>query len=137
MHIAQPPPSLTAVFPAQPGRVSQIRHAVKGAATGFGADEDVVMHVGLAVSEAVTNAILHAYRDGREGDDLHITVRGDADGLLEISVRDHGVGMRPRHDSPGLGLGLSLMAHEADRFEIRQVAGGGTEIILRFALSVN
>ena len=42
--------------------------------------------------------------------------------------------MAPRTDSPGMGLGLSLMASESDRFEIRAAEGGGTEVLLRFGL---
>ena len=42
--------------------------------------------------------------------------------------------MSPRPDSPGLGLGLCLMAHESDHFEIGAVDDGGTAIFLRFAL---
>jgi hypothetical protein len=42
--------------------------------------------------------------------------------------------MSPRADSPGMGLGLCLMAHEANTFEIKTSAGGGTEILLRFEL---
>lgn len=51
-----------------------------------------------------------------------------------MRIRDRGAGLAPRADSPGLGLGLGLIAHETDRFEIRAVPEGGTEVLLRFVL---
>ncbi len=53
---------------------------------------------------------------------------------LCVSVLDHGVGMSPRIDSPGAGLGLSLMATVSESCEIKSPAGGGTEVIMRFDL---
>jgi hypothetical protein len=44
------------------------------------------------------------------------------------------MGLVPRTDSPGMGLGLCLMAHETDCFEVRKTPGGGTEVILHFRL---
>ena len=55
--------------------------------------------------------------------------------ILAVSeAASNGVGLGPRADSPGLGLGLGLIAHETDRFVIRAVPEGGTEMVLRFAL---
>ncbi|MEY2513546.1 MAG: serine/threonine-protein kinase RsbW [bacterium] len=124
---------LDASYPAHAGQVPLIRRAVAGVATGCGADRDTLTRIGLAVTEAATNVVLHAYR--RSQDSERIYVRAQADGpCLAVSIRDNGVGMAPRPDSPGLGLGLSLMAHEAESCEIRAPQGGGTEVLLRFAL---
>jgi anti-sigma regulatory factor (Ser/Thr protein kinase) len=57
-----------------------------------------------------------------------------ADDFLDVSICDQGIGMSPRADSPGMGLGLCLMAHEAHSFEIKTSAAGGTEVLLRFEL---
>ena len=124
---------LDAVYPAQPARVPQIRHEVANAATACGVATGTVARINLAVSEAATNAVLHAYRDGLPEGDLHVLVQ-QADDFVEISVRDSGVGMAPRTDSPGLGVGLPLMAHLADRLEIKAPPDGGTEVVLRFEL---
>src|SRR3954462_4477733 len=105
-------PALDAVYPAQPTRVAEIRRDVANIAAIFGADETALLRITLAVSEAATNAILHAYR----GDVVEGAVRvlfSPADEFLDVSIRDEGIGMSPRTDSPGLGLGLGLMAHEA------------------------
>jgi serine/threonine-protein kinase RsbW len=92
--------------------------------------------VELAVSEAVNNAVVHAYRDrdpaagpGR----IHVTavVRGEE---LLVTVVDEGSGMRPRVDSPGSGLGLALMGTLADRIDIDQY-GGGTRVTLAFGVT--
>jgi anti-sigma regulatory factor (Ser/Thr protein kinase) len=125
---------LDAVYPAQPAHVGQIRRAVARAATGCGAAAETVARIELAVSEAATNGVMHAYRDGRPQGELHVHVRQDED-CLDISIRDSGVGMSPRTDSPGIGLGLSLMAHLADRLEIKAPDEGGTEVVLRFEIA--
>ena len=124
---------LDAVYPALPPRVAEIRRDVNDVATGAGADELALLRIGLAVSEAATNAIIHAYRDRAAAGDVRVLVQ-QADDFLDVSIRDQGIGMSPRADSPGLGLGLGLMAHEANSFEIRTSTDGGTEVLLRFEL---
>ncbi|HEV2785701.1 MAG TPA: ATP-binding protein [Solirubrobacteraceae bacterium] len=126
---------LDAVYPAQPAQIPQIRHAVADAAGVCGAGASTLAKIELAVSEAATNAVMHAYRDGLPQGDLSVLVR-QADEFVDVSVRDSGVGMAPRPDSPGLGLGLSLMAHLADRLEIKAPPDGGTEILLRFQVGL-
>ncbi len=124
---------LDAVYPALPLRVAEIRRDVAGVASDHGADEMALLQINLAVSEAATNAVLHAYRDDRSAGDVHVLVLHDDD-FLDVSICDDGIGMSPRADSPGMGLGLCLMAHEADSFQIKTTPGGGTEVALRFAL---
>lgn len=126
---------LDAVFSAQPTQVAAIRRAVRDVAVSGGADGETLIRLGLAVSEAATNVVLHAYRDGVARGAIHVTASVTG-GALEVCIGDDGVGMSPRPDSPGLGLGLSLMASEADRFEVRSGDDGGTRIVLRFELGV-
>ncbi|HTN22473.1 MAG TPA: ATP-binding protein [Solirubrobacteraceae bacterium] len=133
MALMQPGAALDAVYPAQPTRLAEIRRDVEDAATGCGADATALLQIGLAVSEAVTNAILHGYRDRATGGDVRVAMRRE-DEFLDISVCDDGTGIIPGAGSPGLGLGLSLMAHEAHSFGIRTAPGEGTEIHLRFRL---
>jgi len=125
--------ALDAVYPAQPTRIAEIRRDIVDVATRFGADDIAVLHIKLAVSEAATNAVLHAYRGDTPPEGVHVLVRRP-DAQLDVRIRDNGVGMSPRPDSPGLGMGLSLMAYEAQRFEIRAGPQGGTEVVLRFDL---
>jgi anti-sigma regulatory factor (Ser/Thr protein kinase) len=118
-------------YPAHPTQVAGTRRAVSDLARHGGAGVAALVRVELAVTEAVTNVVLHAYREpGTEGA-IHV-VAGLVDGCVEVSVRDDGVGMSPNPDSPGLGL--SLMAHEADHCEIRRADGSGTDVYMRFEL---
>jgi anti-sigma regulatory factor (Ser/Thr protein kinase) len=101
-------------LPAVPTSIGQIRRAVEGVARGCGLDDDVVGDVRLAVSEAATNAIVHGNRGHGE-----VEVRAcESHGELVITISDDGQGMRPRADSPGMGLGLPLIAAVSDRFDI-------------------
>ena len=88
--------------------------------------------MGLVVSEAVTNAVVHAYRDRDEPGRVHVSASLDEHGV-EVSVDDDGMGMRPRADSPGVGLGLPLMGDLADRVDISS-RRPGTRIAAFFAL---
>ena len=120
-------------YPAHRTQVAPIRRAVNDVARRCGANEATIMRLELAVTEAVTNVVLHAYRGSAFGGHIHVTA-WHAGNELEVTIRDDGVGISPHPESPGLGLGLSLMAHEADFCEIRTPAVGGTEVCMRFAL---
>ena len=136
MRVSEWEAELDASYPAQPSQVTAIRRAVADIARARGVPDAKLVQITLAVSEAASNAILHAYRDGRATPDadVRVLVRACDDSCLDVSIRDRGVGLAPRRDSPGLGLGLGLIAHETDGFEIRAVPEGGTEVLLRFAL---
>ena len=86
----------------------------------------------LCVSEAVTNAVLHAY-DGQAPGDVELEA-GLFDEHLDLVVRDHGKGLAPRSDSPGFGIGLPLISQMASSAEVHTHEAGGTEITMRFQL---
>lgn len=136
MSLSEWEAALDVSYPAQPSQVPAIRRAVADIARERGAEDHKVVQITLAVSEAATNAVLHAYRHepGARERDVRVVVLADDARALDIRVRDRGVGPLPRPDSPGLGLGLGLMAHDADAFEIRAAPDGGTEVVLRFEL---
>jgi serine/threonine-protein kinase RsbW len=94
--------------------------------------------VQLCVSEAVSNAVVHAYR-GRDRDDTDpATVRVAADveeGVLRVIVEDDGIGPSPRLDSPGLGIGLALIAATASEAEISARSPTGARVCMQFATS--
>lgn len=135
MSLAKQEAALDVRYPARSSQIPAIRHDVGEVARDAGADEDVLLQVNLAVSEAATNAIQHAYRDrpAAEAGDVRVVVRA-SDDFLAVHIHDYGMGLTPRADSPGLGLGLCLMAHETARFAIRKGLDGGTEIVLHFQL---
>jgi anti-sigma regulatory factor (Ser/Thr protein kinase) len=86
--------------------------------------------IALAVSEAVTNAVLHAYRDGLSGD-VRVVACVEPDRLVVV-VRDYGVGMSPHPDSPGLGLGLAVIGRLAAELNIERPVDGGTRVRMHF-----
>jgi len=123
-----------AVYRAEPANVAHVRHEVADVASMCGADDATLSKIKLAVSEAASNVVLHAYRDSLAVGDIHVLVERSED-CLKVFVGDDGIGMSPRIDSPGVGLGLSLMANLADRCAINLTRAGGTEIILQFEMA--
>ena len=136
MSVSEREAGLKASYRAHPSQIPIIRQDVARVATTLGARYDALVQINLAVTEAVTNAVVHAYRDRREVDAgaVRVIVQRAEPDLLDIRVLDDGVGLSPRVDSPGLGVGIGLMTHESDSFEIRAVPDVGTEIVLRFRL---
>lgn len=111
---------------AESESVAKARHAAAEFARTHGADPD---DIALAISEAVSNAVLHAFRGVDTG---RIDVRGFPDGdSLVLSVSDDGVGVTPNPDSPGLGLGLALIGSLSEGVELRK-EGRGTTLVMRF-----
>ncbi|GAC1436040.1 MAG: hypothetical protein NVSMB51_06630 [Solirubrobacteraceae bacterium] len=112
-------------FPTEPASVAAARAEVRTVARECGLAELKVEDVALAVSEAVTNAVMHA----RARTITLVAERGA--GELLIIVGDDGTGLTPRRDSPGLGLGLPIIARLAKRLEV--ISGKGrTEIRMVF-----
>lgn len=92
-----------------------------------------------AVSEAVTNCVVHGYRRG-EGQ-IYIKGKITADGKVTISVRDRGCGiedikkaMEPLFttapDEDRAGLGFAVMQSFCDRVRVRSKPGVGTTVTL-------
>ena len=123
--------SLSECYPAIPGSLPIARRAVTALAAEGGATDEEIDEIRLAVSEALTNVILHAYQD--DPGDIHLTV-AVAGGELWVLVGDDGGGLRPRSDRSGLGLGLALIAQSCDELTIVKRSGGGTELRMRFRL---
>jgi anti-sigma regulatory factor (Ser/Thr protein kinase) len=91
-------------------------------------DAEGIADVRLAVTEAATNAVVHAYAHA-EGD-LRVTA-ATHEGELAIVIGDTGPGLVEGSDSPGLGAGLSVIATVAERLRIVSHPGG-TEIHMTF-----
>ena len=113
------------------------------AAAAFAAQLDPTMEelgdIRTAVSEAVTNAIVHAYPDsiGRISMRLRI-LEGQT---LEISIRDWGCGienieqaMKPLYTTGGQersGMGFTIMGSFMDKLRVRSEPGRGTTVVMR------
>jgi len=90
--------------------------------------------IAIAVSEACANVVMHAYASDPHPGSL--TVEGyQSNGHLIVIVIDEGSGLVARSDSPGTGLGLSLMQRLTQRLEITDHSPAGTRVLMRFALT--
>src|SRR4051794_9511480 len=127
--------SISQSLPASPDSVGRMRRVVADFARRHGACERSLESVNLAVSEALTNVVVHAYRNADVPGPL-LVVAAVRDRALIVTVADEGCGMTPRDDSPGLGLGLALMSRLADTFEVTpRVARAGIVLRMGFALA--
>jgi anti-sigma regulatory factor (Ser/Thr protein kinase) len=128
-----PPERFTRQALARPEDIGPLRNAVWQLALQLGASDRVGNAIRVAVSEAITNVVMHAYVGRAPG---IVTVEAWLDGADHFTVRvlDEGHGLIPRAESPGLGLGLGLMAQMADDFRVANREGApGTTVVLRFA----
>jgi anti-sigma regulatory factor (Ser/Thr protein kinase) len=124
-----PTPALELTVPALPEHLHALREAAAGEAMALaGGDADAVR---LAVGEACANAIVHAYRKAGEPGEIRLRVMHTDDGLV-VEVRDDGCGPSPRPDSPGLGLGVPLMARLSRELQILDREPSGTLVRMRF-----
>lgn len=120
-------------LPAAPGAVRRLRAHVTAFAAAAGAPPEVQEAVALAVSETVTNAVVHAYAGARETGMVRVRCRV-AEGQLVVEVADDGVGMARRDDSPGVGHGLAMVGAVADALDVaRGRDGHGTVVAMTFA----
>jgi anti-sigma regulatory factor (Ser/Thr protein kinase) len=116
---------------ATPAAVPGVRRAVVDFAELHGVG--IAPDVALAVSEAITNAVLHAYRDDGPGP-MRVVACAEPHRLVVV-VRDYGCGMSPHPDSPGLGLGLAVIGRLATELTIERPDDdeGGTRLRMCFA----
>ncbi len=129
IHIAG---GLSETYPAAPESVPRAREVLAAFAAGAGARCEELDRIRTAASEALTNAVVHAYAPRVKGH-VHIAARLTGRELW-ILVADDGCGLRARSDSPGLGFGLTLIAQVCDDFSVQERSSGGTELQMRFAL---
>jgi anti-sigma regulatory factor (Ser/Thr protein kinase) len=126
---------LDRIFAAQPGSIAQVRRLMSAWLRESPIGEDrLIGDIVLAVSEACNNAVLHAYRTSEgNGDGKAFRLVAERDGTtINVTVSDDGDGMTPRSDSPGIGLGLPLMATLCDSVTISPATSGGTVVTMRF-----
>ena len=97
-----------------------------------------------AVSEAVTNSIVHAYASEKDDKKKKISLKAEYydDGLLSVTVRDYGCGiadiekaMQPMYSGSGSeersGMGFSIMQCFTDKMKVKSRKDGGTTVIMK------
>lgn len=127
-------PARTFTFEAVAESIGQARHALASLAASSGACEEDVERVRLAVSEAVSNSVIHGYGMERHGTvTLTAKVLGDE---LSVVVADQGCGFGRARASEGLGLGLAVITQLCDSLNVITGSSGGTYLEMRFRLSL-
>ncbi|MEA2254406.1 MAG: serine/threonine-protein kinase RsbW [Solirubrobacteraceae bacterium] len=119
--------------PALADEVGELRRAVTATAAEHGLAGLALERLELALSETLTNVVLHAYYGAPEPGPMTVELEADPN-EVRVTVRDCGRGMAPRANSSGLGLGLGLAATVADRCELRTARATGTTVMLAFLL---
>jgi anti-sigma regulatory factor (Ser/Thr protein kinase) len=130
MNVREAAEPLELRLPAEPTALRQLREAVVeyAARVTGGIDEDAVR---LAVGEACSNVVVHAYRQAAGPGDIHVRALMSDDGIV-VEIRDDGCGPSPRTDSPGMGLGLPLMARLSRELQVLAREPSGTLVRLTF-----
>ena len=119
----------------------------RAAAACFASQMDPTLNeledIKTAVSEAVTNAIVHAYPDSIGK--VVLKLRICPGNVLELTVKDHGRGipdvekaMEPMYTTGGeerSGMGFTIMESFMDQLTVRSVPGKGTSVVMRKRLA--
>lgn len=128
-------------FPSRSANEGFARTAVACFAAQLDPTLDEIGDIKTAVSEAVTNSIVHAYR-GMEGGQVYITAKLLEDDSLTVTVRDTGCGIEdiaqarqpcfttaPSEERSGMGF--SIMEAFMDKVSVRSRPGIGTTVTMR------
>jgi anti-sigma regulatory factor (Ser/Thr protein kinase) len=119
---------------AKASELAQIRRAVAELVKELGADEEAVARIAIAVNEACSNVVSHAYGDDEAGTVEVEAWAGERD--VVFSIRDSGTPLAQRPaGSTDAGLGVYLIASLSDDCELRNPEEGGNEILLGFRLN--
>ena len=115
-------------IPAKAEYLTVCRLALAGLSQVHDVEPEALADVKLALTEAASNSIRHAYHEGREGD---VEIRYELlDGQIAVEVRDVGAGFPTEQESSAAdeldegGLGLAIIRALSDEVEIESHAGG-------------
>ena len=131
------------VLPSRSSNEGFARSAVACFAAQMDPTLNELEDIKTAVSEAVTNAIVHAYPEALGT--VQVKVRVCGENVLEITVRDHGRGIpdieqarQPMFTTGGAersGMGFTIMESFMDAVTVRSVPGRGTTVVMKKKLS--
>ena len=140
--------SMKCVFPAKSVNENFARMAVSAFVAQLDPPVSVLAEIKTAVSEAVTNCIVHAYRHEPDKSRclVYISAAYTVSGLLTVTVKDKGAGIAdialartPLYttDAEGerSGMGFTVMESFTDRVRVRSKPMKGTTVVLEKRLS--
>jgi serine/threonine-protein kinase RsbW len=137
-QIGASPSPVRLSLPAHPHNIAVVRRALEAVADELALPRRVIDDMRLAVTEACTNVVRHAYDDderesaGAMRVDLLPSERG-----MQVIVEDHGRGLGPSPDAKGPGLGLPLIATLTSGLEVSHGADGrGSRIAMSFTATI-
>lgn len=131
-NVSESEPAVRLTMPAEASNIAIGRQVLAGLADAADLDPGLTADMKIAVTEACTNVVVHAYPEGHGPLELAIWTLPIG---VAVSVRDRGVDFNPLPnggESQGLKFGLSLIASLSDEFGIR-AGTSGTEIQMLFA----
>ncbi|HWI07593.1 MAG TPA: ATP-binding protein [Solirubrobacteraceae bacterium] len=121
-------------LPALPASIGPLRRALTAYAASNGATARQCEDIALAASEALSNVVVHAYVGHDNPGDIRVGAWSDGD-EMHVAVCDDGIGMTPRVDSPGLGLGLAIIGRVCDRIRLESDDSAcGVCVLMTFAI---
>lgn len=134
---------VTLAFPSRSSNEGFARAAVSCFAAQMDPTLNELEDIKTAVSEAVTNAIVHAYPDSIGK--VVLKLRICPGNVLELTVKDHGRGIpdvdkarQPMYTTGGeerSGMGFTIMESFMDQLTVRSVPGKGTSVVMRKRLA--
>jgi serine/threonine-protein kinase RsbW len=117
-------------LPARSENVAVVRHVLGAFAEALQLPEQLVDDMRLAVTEACTNVVRHAYEREHPGS-IDVVIR-PVDSMLEVVVSDRGRGMGHSPETGGPGLGLPLIAALTHSLEIDDGPREGSRLAMSF-----
>ena len=128
------------VLPAIVGNEGFARAAVAAFCTPLSPSLEEINDIKTAVSEAVTNVIVHAYPDHQGEMDVEAAIYDD--NVVTISVTDQGIGFEDvvqvkkpffttKSTQEHSGMGFTIMEAFMDELDVRSEPGRGTRILMR------
>ncbi len=136
--------SLKMTFPALSRNEAVIRSCVAAFAAQVDPTIEEISDIRSAVSEAVTNSIVHGYKDG--AGEIAVTLKLTEDNCLYIKISDKGCGiedvekaMEPLFttapEGERAGLGFAVMEAFTDDLKVRSAVGKGTSVTMKKKIS--
>ncbi len=139
--------STKCTFPAKSINESFARTVVSAFVSQLDPTISELSDLKTAVSEAVTNSIVHAYKDYSKNSLIYLSASYKADGTVLVEIKDKGCGienirqaMEPMYTTvPGderSGMGFTVMASFCDKIKVSSAPGKGTTVILEKKFSL-